>query len=330
MVKALGNSLRMVQMGRRLDVSKISRAIEVNFSGIYTQKVIDRMIKREQRRQEKADRKSIAEKDKKAQTEFREDDPRNPEELKKREEEKERKRQEKIARIREQQQQKGYETKNKLRIKNTSEMLFKKQYLAMLRKEKTEKIKMGYEEKKKFLSSHNVLKIIRANLLQRTGRYLMLFYDNGLTLSILYKSVRSLRTKTHFMLGSRLDADVKSNQYAIEKIKRIKFYASQGFLVVLKDLENIYGVLYDLFNQRFSEDSGSKAGHTCFVTYEDFKEPMLIHPDFRIILLKSEHDLISDSAHIERKLPSPLVNRFQKHILLLHNVTKPGGLTRKP
>jgi hypothetical protein len=126
------------------------------------------------------------------------------------------------------------------------------------------------------------------------------------------------------MIGSKLDYDKKSSQYAIEKIKKIKYLASQGYLIVLKDLEYIYGVLYDLFNQRFSENSKNNVGHTCFVTYEDFKDPILIKPEFRIILLKSESDLITDTMNIERKLPSPLVNRFQKHILLLQNITKQG------
>ena len=126
------------------------------------------------------------------------------------------------------------------------------------------------------------------------------------------------------MIGSKLSFDIKSNQFAIEKIKIIKYFASHGFMIVLKDLECIYGVLYDLFNQRFSEDSGKDIKHTCFITYEDMKEPILIHNDFRIILLKSENDLISDTLNIERKLPSPLVNRFQKHILLLHNITNQG------
>ena len=127
------------------------------------------------------------------------------------------------------------------------------------------------------------------------------------------------------MIGSKLDFDIKSSQYAIEKIKKIKFLASQGYLIVLKDLECIYGVLYDLFNQRFTEESSNGVGHTCFVTYEDFKDPILIKPEFRIVLLKSENDLITDTVNIERKLPSPLVNRFQKHVLLLQNITKPGN-----
>ena len=127
------------------------------------------------------------------------------------------------------------------------------------------------------------------------------------------------------MLGSKLDFDVKSNQYAIEKIKKIKFFASKGFVLVLKDLECIYGVLYDLFNQAVSDGSNQQIRRTCFVTYEDFKEPIRIHPRFRIVLLKDEADLVTETRDIERKLPSPLVNRFQKHILLFENMAPAGS-----
>lgn len=318
MIKALGNSLRMIKMGQSLDIVRISKTIEINFSGIYTQKVIEKMLRKEQKLE-----KRFAE-DKKPQEGGPDEDE---SEKKRREEEKERRRQEKIRKIREKQMQKGYETKQKGKLKNTSQMLFKRQYLNVLKHEKNHS-RLSIQQKRAFLTQHNVIKIIRANVMMGSGRYLMLFYDNGLTLSILYKQIRRIRSKAHFMLGSKLDFDIKSNQYAIEKIKRIKYYASQGFLIIMKDLENIYGVLYDLFNQRFSEESGSKVGHTCFVTYEDFKEPILIHPDFRIILLKSENDLISDSANIERKLPSPLVNRFQKHVLLLPNITRPENMEK--
>jgi hypothetical protein len=131
------------------------------------------------------------------------------------------------------------------------------------------------------------------------------------------------------MIGSKLTQDVKSSQYAINQIKKIKYFASQGYLIVLKDLECIYGILYDLFNQRFSEKQGEKVAQTCFITYEDIKAPVMIHPDFRIVLLKSENDLITDTKNIERKLPSPLVNRFQKHILLLQNISKKSILLSK-
>ena len=126
------------------------------------------------------------------------------------------------------------------------------------------------------------------------------------------------------MLGSKLEHDIKSNQYAIDNIKKIKYFASQGYLIILKDLECIYGVLYDLFNKRFSENSNNNIWQTCFVTYEDFKEPILIHPDFRIVLLKSDKELIINTKYIERKLSIPLLSRFQKHMISLQTIIKPG------
>jgi hypothetical protein len=124
------------------------------------------------------------------------------------------------------------------------------------------------------------------------------------------------------MIGSKLAKDVNSRQHIIEQIQRIRHYASQGCLVILKDLDYIYSTLYPLFDQQFLGNQNQEFTRTCFITYYNFREPVMTHPDFRILLVKSENDLISNTWNIERKLPSHLINRFQKHIVSLHGISK--------
>ena len=87
--------------------------------------------------------------------------------------------------------------------------------------------------------------------------------------------------------------------------------------MVLHKLEFIYAALYDLFNRRFLV-SESAMGF-CSVTHEDHSDTFQVDYAFRVILLKSDKDLFTDAAHIEKVLPSPLMNRFEKHILGLED-----------
>ena len=129
-----------------------------------------------------------------------------------------------------------------------------------------------------------------------------------------------MRKDTVYLVGSKLEFDVRSNEYHIQIIKKIKSLVSKGALIIFHNLECIYGVLYDLFNLRYVEND--RSAKMCYITYENLKDPVRIHPNFRCVLLKAETDLVETEANIEKTLPSPLVNRFQKHILNLKDMTQ--------
>lgn len=86
----------------------------------------------------------------------------------------------------------------------------------------------------------------------------------------------------------------------------------------MDNLDIIYGVLYDLFNQRFS--LGSSEDKYCNITFEDFRETICVHENFNCIILKQEHELHTPEKDLEKVLPSPLMNRMEKHILKLQSV----------
>ena len=134
-------------------------------------------------------------KEEKINKKFQEDEEiiENEEERKRMEEEKKKRREEKIRKIRERQKEKGLNTTHKVKVKNTSEKLFKEQYLQLTKEDEKKSIKnnkLTFKQKKSFRENHNILKILRSNIMRNTGRYLMLFYDHGLTLNILYNSIR--------------------------------------------------------------------------------------------------------------------------------------------
>ena len=103
-----------------------------------------------------------------------------------------------------------------------------------------------------------------------------------------------------------------------------KYYVTKGFTVIMRDLEPIYPNLYDLFNQRFIL-SGSDFRY-CNITFENRSEVLRIDKDFRCVIIKNEKDLFTKSADIEAKLPSPLMNRFEKHIINLTHIKKTSNI----
>lgn len=125
-----------------------------------------------------------------------------------------------------------------------------------------------------------------------------------------------------YLRGSSLKVDQRSVKYTTKYLKKLKYYAAEGFTVVLHDLEFIYAALYDLFNQRFSLKQS--ALQFCKVSYEDYKDLLKIDKDFRVIILINESDLLTDPKCIEKVLPSPLMNRFEKHILNLVHFKEKG------
>ena len=113
-------------------------------------------------------------------------------------------------------------------------------------------------------------------------------------------------------------------EYATSYLKNLRYYAANGYTVVLHDLEFIYPVLYGLFNQRFSLNESTVK--SCYVTYEDYKDLIKIDRDFKVIVLKNKKALSREQANIESVLPSPFLNRFEKHIVNLQDLTPKGSL----
>lgn len=157
-------------------------------------------------------------------------------------------------------------------------------------------------------------------------RYLMVFIDWEVTQEMLIRRIKK-STQSHdnskriiILAGSSFRFDRQSADYLQDKLNMFKYYVTNGFIVIMKDLEPIYPNLYDLFNQRFIL-SGSEFRY-CNITFENRSEILRIHKDFRCLIIKKESDLFAESADLEAKLPSPLMNRFEKHILNLHHLQK--------
>ncbi|RUS21593.1 hypothetical protein BC937DRAFT_92153, partial [Endogone sp. FLAS-F59071] len=153
------------------------------------------------------------------------------------------------------------------------------------------------------------LDCIRASLEDPDARHLMAIGDSDLTIDILANafSDESRRRKSpQVIYGSQFPADKDSSDYAYGVLNKILLCVEEGRPVILKDLDIIYGSLYDLWNKNYtSVGSGSDQKNFCRVALGEFANPMCpVHPDFRCIV-------VMDQSAVEQADP-PLLNRFEK------------------
>ena len=207
-----------------------------------------------------------------------------------------------------------------------SNSIFKRIFYAQSRELDTRLLSEGPEYA--FSYAYNPLDYIKTAMRTPRSRFLMLFLDCEITRFLLIDQLPRIMPQNdldsaeprslEMIEGSKFQHDTQNQKYYFDILSQIKVHIEKGDFLVLSDLDNIYGILYDLFNQRFSMEENSSS--VCQINYGDMKEKIPIHSSFGCIMLKSESDFLG-KKDIEKKLPSPLLNRFEKHILTLENYT---------
>ena len=96
----------------------------------------------------------------------------------------------------------------------------------------------------------------------------------------------------------------------------MKTYIQNGYIVVMKNINELFGSLYDLFNQKYIERDGQKY---CYLYYGDEKPKASVHPDFRcIVIIEDDPNIRGANAEIEQ--PAPFLNRFEKYRLKIIDI----------
>ncbi|RUS21204.1 hypothetical protein BC937DRAFT_93350 [Endogone sp. FLAS-F59071] len=159
----------------------------------------------------------------------------------------------------------------------------------------------------------SALECIKANLKDAGARHLMVIGESDLTIDVLENclsaaegdnAAKELKTP-RVIYGSQFPDD-QGPAYAYGVLNTILLCVEEGRPVILKDLQIIYGSLYDLWNQNYtSVGSGEYEKKFCRVALGEYANSMCpVHPDFRCII-------IMDSDAVAEAEP-PLLNRFEK------------------
>ena len=152
----------------------------------------------------------------------------------------------------------------------------------------------------------SVLDYIRKNIMFSNKRYLMLISEENDGIYMAKYIINSLFKKYIELVGSKFKLDLKSEKYSKEILNRIKYIVETDNVLILKDLDDIYPFLYDLFSQNFAYIGEKRFVNIAFDSEALYSE---VHKDFRIII-------IVNSEQIKNKeIDLPLLSRFEKHII---------------
>jgi hypothetical protein len=154
-----------------------------------------------------------------------------------------------------------------------------------------------------------VTDLIQANLEDSQARHLMLITSGDSAINILKQSLTQLKKETVTIYGSRFEEDL-SEEYNCRILSRIILCMERDCILILRDLESIYGSLYDMLNQNYAVVGNRK---NCRVALGARSNPMCeVNDGFRCIVLIDQHKMdFSDP---------PFLNRFEKQVLRFYDV----------
>lgn len=154
-----------------------------------------------------------------------------------------------------------------------------------------------------------VTQLIRDNLHDKLARHLMIITNGDAAIGILDQTLQSLDKEKITIFGSRFEEDL-SEEYYYRMLSRIILCMERDCVLILRDLENIYGSLYDMLNQNYTVVGGKR---NCRVALGAFSNPMCqVHDGFRCIVL-------IDERRVDFTDP-PFLNRFEKQLLRFTDV----------
>ena len=158
-----------------------------------------------------------------------------------------------------------------------------------------------------------VAELICDNLHDKLARHLMIITNGDSAIGILDHTLQSLHKEKITIFGSRFEEDL-SEEYNYRILSRIILCMERGCVLILRDLESIYGSLYDMLNQNYTVVGGKR---NCRVALGAFSNPMCqVHDGFRCIVL-------IDQGRVDFTDP-PFLNRFEKQLLRFSDVLNDG------
>lgn len=171
--------------------------------------------------------------------------------------------------------------------------------------------------KDNFFEDRPVFELVTENINDKNSRFLLIKSEGEVVDNIFMDRLAKMVQKKELLKDWR---GIKGKENSHELLSTLKSYISLGYIVVMKNLDDLYGSLYDLFNQKYSEVEGRKY---CYLYFGESKHKVEVHPDFKaVILINSESEL--KGLELELEQPAPFLNRFEKFFVRLANILKPN------
>ncbi|PKY15764.1 hypothetical protein RhiirB3_428014 [Rhizophagus irregularis] len=154
-------------------------------------------------------------------------------------------------------------------------------------------------------------KLINLDLEDPDARPLMVIGRNDTILNLLTRQLKVKNLDPVVILGSQFSSD--RDDYLYNVLSKILMCIEEGRLLILVDLETIYEILYDLWNQNYIV-IGSKENAKYFirVALEAYTNLIYVSPNFKCILVMDEKNLAS--------VESSFLSRFEKQTMSINDI----------
>ena len=148
----------------------------------------------------------------------------------------------------------------------------------------------------------SVLELILDNLNDKQARFSLIITKGSNAVCILKNYLSDFVKNRILITGSDFEGDRDKKDYNVRILSNIIQCMENGNKLIMQNLEQIYGSLYELFNQNFMIVGNKK---NCRIALEHMNNPMCyVNDDFHCMILL-------DYKKIELSDP-PFLNRFEK------------------
>jgi hypothetical protein len=183
-------------------------------------------------------------------------------------------------------------------------------------------------QRETLMSSINPIKLINLNLIDNNARHLMVFIDSSSAIEdIVIEELKRFATDVQKKDPSKFEFlnGIKRKEDYVKVLFQIEMMIKEGYTLVLKNMDEIYGCLFDLFNQSYIDNGDTKLCHM-FINNQSRK--ITVHDDFKCIILMEPEDSQSKLIGVEKKQIPPFLNRFEKHLLEFKDLLEPHVIQR--
>ena len=154
--------------------------------------------------------------------------------------------------------------------------------------------------------------LVIENIKSEDTRFLLLASEKssfGFLMDIIKKELEQMNSNSDdnniIYMDSPFKGDRMNISYQTEMIMNIEKSVTEGKVIILSDLEQIYSTFYDLFNQNYINKDGKKY---CFISRgANIQKLACVNDNTKFIVLVDKKNL--------REQRLSFLSRFEKHII---------------
>jgi hypothetical protein len=167
-------------------------------------------------------------------------------------------------------------------------------------------------------------KMISMNLCDEQARHLMIFVEGTFYVEEVMEAIKKYQLERQID-GKKMYDEKKivflnnKKQPILNLINDFNEYVSEGYTVIMFNMDIIYASLYDLFNQKYMPNPGDPKKKLCQIAHGTTVNTVSVDSNFKCVVLmeKPPPEHMKKVDDFEERWPTALLNRFEKHILTL-------------